>query len=471
MSDDSNVVLVLSNRLPVTAIETVAGKKWQRSSGGLATGLSQLGRHCTVRWYGWSGGKDESREVVDLTHWEGASLSAVPLNEEEVGQYYRGYCNSVLWPMLHGMTENVETAEDYWHQYVRVNIRFAHSVLGEMATATRIWVHDFHLMMVPQLLRGHVAYRGAPIAFFLHTPFPTAPEFLQIGEHAALIHGVLGADVIGFHTEEYAENFLEVVAALGYSVTDSEVQMGTHVARVAVRPMGIDTDAFTRLGSDPDVLEDVARLRRTHKKILLGVDRLDYTKGIPQRLVAFETLLYQRPELRGRVSLLQIAVPTRADAGAYIDLRNVVEESVKRINQTFGTPAWTPVEYLYDTVDVHTLAALYRAADVMLVTPSRDGLNLVAKEFVATRVDGDGVLILSKFAGAAKELTSALQVDPHAITDLVEALQRAITMPLSERNRRMREMLRAVTDNAIGNWIRYFVGSSTSERKPRVAAL
>jgi len=453
-------VLVASNRLPVTAIREGSKVRLARSSGGLVSGLRHLENSWPVRWYGWSGVSNDAQRAEELSLRAGAALVAVPMNDSEVDGHYRNYCNSLLWPVLHGMSENVVCEPGAWQHYARVNVRFADALLADLRPGDRVWVHDYHLLLVPQLLRMRTAALDNRVAFFLHTPFPEPEEFTQVAQHAELVRGMLGADVIGFHTEEYAQNFLNVAQALGYEVRDRAVLVGGRSAQVTVRPMGLDAESFVRLGSDPDVLHEVQRLRRTHKRILLGVDRLDYTKGIPQRLLAFEALLHDRPELRGEVSLLQIAVPTRSESPSYMELRSVVEEIVERVNRSYGTSSWTPIEYLYDTIDLNTLAALYRAADVMLVTPCRDGLNLVAKEFVATRVDGDGVLVLSKFAGVAKELTSALFVDPHAVSDLASALYDAITMSLPERKRRMKKMIAAVTSNSINGWIRHFVGEA-----------
>lgn len=450
-------VLIASNRLPVTAIKQAGGIRLGRSSGGLAAGLRHIEQNWRVRWYGWSGITNQARAPEELSVRAGASLIAIPLNELEVDRYYRHYCNGLLWPALHGMFENVACPSDSWQEYVAVNRRFAHALLNDMRPGDRVWIHDYHLLLMPEMLRHGAGQLDNQIAFFLHTPFPRAEEFARIEGHKSLIEGMLHSDVIGFHTDEYASNFREAACMIGCDVRGDSIVMGSRSTRLTVRPMGLDTETFGRLGADPAILDNVKTLRSTHRRILLGVDRLDYTKGIPQRLLAFETLLENRPELRGEVSLMQIAVPTREDSPGYDELKNVVESIVERVNRNYGTSQWLPIEYLYDTVDLNTLAALYRAADVMLVTPSRDGLNLVAKEFVATRVDGDGVLVLSKFAGVAKELTSAVFVDPHRIGELAETFYRAITMAMPERRRRMKQMMQSVSGNGINAWVRYFV--------------
>ncbi len=458
---DDPRVLIASNRLPVTVVREAGHVRLRRSSGGLASGLRRVARNWPVRWYGWNGLASDEECPRAFGALKGQALVSVPLTSAEVSGFYSEYCNSMLWPVLHGMWDNVAVSDDSWRRYTAVNMRFAEAILSDCRPSDRIWVHDYHLFLLPQLLRKLRRDSETPIAFFLHTPFPRPDVFARIPQSRALIHGILGADLIGFHTAEYAAHFRDAARDAGYVVTNDSVIVDGREARITVRPMGIDADAFAQLGNDPEVIEEAGRLRASYKKILLGVDRLDYTKGIPQRLLAFEMLLQNQPELCGQVSLIQIAVPTRTDSACYQDLRRIVENTVAHINGKYGRSGWTPIEYLYDTVDLNTLGTLYRAADVMLVTPCSDGLNLVAKEFVATRTDGDGVLVLSKYAGAAKELTSALQVDPHRLRDLADAFYCALTMTMPERKRRMAALMRAITANGVDSWIDSFVGGDS----------
>jgi trehalose 6-phosphate synthase/phosphatase len=386
---------------------------------------------------------------------ESGPMVGISLDESEVSHFYRRYCNSVLWPTLHGWTDDPLPEPADWDTYYAVNLRYTEAILRQLQPGDRVWVHDYHLLLVPRMLRERVP--NVPVAFFLHTPFPEPAVFAHVPQSEKLLDGMLGANVIGFHTDAYARNFLAAVEAHGFRVRGNNVLDGKRRACVRTRPMGIDVDSFARLGTDPHVLAEVERIRNRETALLLGVDRLDYTKGIPQRLLAFECLLDEHPRLHGRVSFLQIAVPTREEITAYRDLREVVEELVRRINNRYGRPGWTPVDYLYGTVDVNTLASLYRAADVMVVTSRRDGLNLVAKEFIATRTDYDGVLILSKFAGAAQELTAALQVDPNRVGDLARVYYSALTMSDNERRSRMRELRRALENNGILQWAADFL--------------
>ncbi|MGQ0563043.1 MAG: alpha,alpha-trehalose-phosphate synthase (UDP-forming) [Gemmatimonadota bacterium] len=451
-------VVILSNRLPITARRDGATIRMIPSSGGLVAGLRQVAKRWPVVWLGWNGMAQDaadSGEVTRLDAWEGGSLGEIPLAGDEVSRFYRRYCNSVLWPILHGLEDDIPPDLEDWETYRRVNRRFADAALRQLRPGDRIWVHDYHLLLVPALIRERAP--DVPIAFFLHTPFPEPRIFAEVPQHAELVSGMLGADVVGFHTEEYSWNFMCAATAAGHRTIGRNIIAGGRRTAVKTRPMGIDVNSFARLGNDPDVLAEVARLKTAEPALLLGVDRLDPTKGIPQRLLAFECLLDQHPELRGYVSLAQIAVPSREEIKAYRDLKQVVESLVERINRRFGRPSWTPVHYLYDTVDLNTLVSLYRATAVMVVTPQRDGLNLVAKEFIATRSDGDGVLILSKFAGAAAELRSALTVNPNHVTELANVYYQALTMPPAERRRRMLEMRRVIDANNVIGWASEFL--------------
>jgi trehalose 6-phosphate synthase/phosphatase len=450
-------VLIAANRLPVTATLRAGTVEFTRSAGGVASGLERVASRLPTVWFGWHGLPAEAAGQSSQLSRFGKGLIEIPLTRNEIERFYRGYANGVLWPALHGWSEESCGDPIDWKIYQQVNSRYANAILDDLDGSDRVWVHDYHLLLVPQLLRAQAA--DASIAFFLHTPFPTPEEFLAIPQAPQLIDGMLGADTIGFHTRDYVRNFLETAAHFGYSIDDNTVRIGSRAVQVKHAPMGIDCVEFTRLASDPQVLSELARLQSTKAPVMmLGVDRLDYTKGIPNRLLAFEHLLETHAELHKRVSLVQIAVPTREEIAAYQDLRHVVEQLVERINQRFGSASWLPVDCLFASVDLPTLVALYRAADVMLVTPQRDGLNLVAKEFVASRVDGSGVLVLSQFAGVANELTAALQVDPNRVARLSAGLYAALQMPIPERRRRMRQMRRAVLCNSIFHWANECIG-------------
>ncbi len=449
-------VLLVSNRLPVIG---AAGHGSPRaSSGGLVTGLREVARRWPVVWFGWDGVARQQGVVASesVQPWEDGHLVALSMTEPEVARFYRRYCNSTLWPVLHGRTDDPPPDEEDWQTYRAMNERYAEAVLRQLRPGDRVWVHDYHLFLVPGLVRDRRP--DVPVGFFLHTAFPEPEVFRMIPQSGQLLEGMMGADTLGFHTAAYAESFLRTARAMGYT-TRGEVVEADRPVQVKVHPMGIDFEAFTRLGSDPEVIEEAEDVRAGRGQVLLGVDRLDYTKGIPQRLLAFEALLEQHPRLRGHVTLMQVAVPSREEIPAYRELKDVVEKLVQRINGTFRQPDWMPVEYFYGSVDLTTLVALYRAADVMVVTPVRDGLNLVAKEFIATRADGDGVLVLSRFAGAASELDAALQINPNRVNDLARAFHRALIMPPPQRHRRMHALRRAVASNNVFDWAGNFLDS------------
>ena len=449
-----SLVIMASNRLPVTATRGADGVRLRTSDGGLISGLREVAQRWPVLWFGWDGLARRSDDPENGPALR-AGVVGISLAESEVEHFYRRYSNSTLWPILHGLLGDASVAPEDWTTYERVNRRFAESMLPHLRPGDRVWVHDYHLFLLPRFLRE--ALPGLRISFFLHTPFPTAREFARLAQHRALLQGILASDVIGFHTEPYAQNFVNAAQELGYRGVKSTLHVDGRAVQIKSQPMGIDAIGLSSLSNTSEVKADADRIRQSNRALLLGVDRLDYTKGIPQRLLAYEQLLTDHPELHERVSFMQVAVPTRQEIGAYRDLREVVDELVHRINGRFGTPAWLPIEFLHDRVDLRTLVTLYRAADVMVVTSQRDGLNLVAKEFVAARPDGDGVLVLSQFAGAAEELRAALLVNPSHIEGLADTYYRALTMPEFERRNRMRQLRSAVESNTIFRWAAEFL--------------
>jgi trehalose 6-phosphate synthase/phosphatase len=425
----------------------------RRSSGGLATGLRGVHERANSLWIGWTGLPDGQAPEVRSTlgmKMRDAGAIAVSLDEDEIDGFYRRYANGVLWPLLHDLPMRSEFG--HWTTYRRVNERYADTAARHARPGDRLWVHDYQLMLVPQLLRERRP--DVRIGFFLHSPFPKPETFTSLPHAAALLEGLLGADIVGFHTREYARHFLAAVRTLlPYSVSADQITVGERQVSALAWPMGIDVASFEAYAEAPAVVSEAKRIRGDGF-LFLGVDRLDYTKGIPQRLVAFERLLDTRPELHGQVRLLQLAVPSRED----------VEGLVARINARFSRPDWTPVEYQHRSVDVETLVTLYRAADVMLVTSLRDGMNLVAKEFVAARVDCDGILILSEHAGAASELRTALLVDPHDVDALAGTYEAALAMSPTERWVRMRRLRRAVRMNDVHRWAAFFIEALRAPR-------
>ncbi|MEP6551712.1 MAG: trehalose-6-phosphate synthase, partial [Gemmatimonadales bacterium] len=435
--------LIVSNRLPVTARIVNGEVRLQQSNGGLATGLRSVHEHEGGLWIGWSGltdGAAVSAHHVLASRLRDIGALSVPLSEEEVAGYYRGYSNSALWPVLHDCLRQPLVGRRDWELYRAVNERYADVVAQHLRAGDRVWIHDFHLMLLPRLVRDRCP--GARVGFFLHTPFPPAESFATLGQASELLDGVLGADLIGFHTDDYGRHFTAAVRLMsGHPAAGDETEADARLSSVFTCPMGIDVPFFAAWARKPAVIAEAARIRGDGEgPLFVGIDRLDYTKAIAERVRAFERLLELEPNLRGHARLIQVAVPSREDASGYAENRRAVEAMVARVNYRYGDDEWTPVEYWYTSVDTTTLVALYRAADVMLVTPVCDGMNLVAKEFVACRDDEDGVLVLSSRAGAAAELHAAVLTDPRDLDDMVRAYRVALDMPAVERRVRMRHL-------------------------------
>jgi trehalose 6-phosphate synthase/phosphatase len=459
-----NRVLIVSNRLPVSVVREGGQIQLQRSSGGLATGLQGVHARSRGIWVGWPGdGGDldgpEGRALAE--HWSAWRLAPVPLRAAEVEGFYEGFCNGVLWPVLHYLVGELPYHFPGFQLYEAINRRFADAVVAQHRPGDLVWVHDYQLMLVPQMVRERLP--DARIGFFLHVPFPAADLFRVLPFREKLLAGLLGADLIGFHTAAYMRHFASTtLRTLGLPLDVDHLRWQGRMVRVGVFPMGVDVQDLERLARSPAVEGRVRVVRGEgprRLKIFVGIDRLDYTKGIPRRLLAFEQMLRQHPELRGRVKLLQVAVPSRTRVDRYRAFGDLVHTLIGRINGAFGTPDWTPVHYINRNEPPEEVVSLYRAADVLLVTPLRDGMNLVAKEFVASRVDEDGVLVLSEFAGAASELAEAVQVNPYDIEGTAEAFHRALIMPADERQSRMRALRRRVRSHDVGRWSEEILGS------------
>ena len=465
-------VLLVSNRLPVTVHAGEDGPRLDPSAGGLATGLRGPHERSRGVWIGWAGdleGLEEGARGKLRRELEGQGLVPVELSGEEVRRYYEGFSNGVLWPLFHYEINRLPLVVEDWDVYEAVNQRFADAVVAQYRPGDVIWVHDYQLMRVPALVRRQIP--EARIGFFLHIPFPASEVFRTLPHRDRLLAGLLGADLIGFHTASYMRHFSSSVLRILGAVCDVDrVHWEGSEVRLGVFPMGVDAEAFARTAATPAVLEQVRELRSEDGvQLLLGIDRLDYTKGIPRRLLAFERLLGHHPELRERVRLIQVAVPSREDVVAYRDFRSLTDELIGRIHGAFATPRWVPVHWIYRALSREEVVALYRAADVLLVTPIRDGMNLVAKEFVASRIDEDGVLVLSEFAGAAAELAEAVTVNPFDVEATAEAFHRALCMPEEERHTRMHALRRRVLAFTADRWADRFL-ATLAELPPRGGA-
>ncbi|MBI4860966.1 MAG: bifunctional alpha,alpha-trehalose-phosphate synthase (UDP-forming)/trehalose-phosphatase [Candidatus Riflebacteria bacterium] len=463
-------LLIVSNRLPVSTKVEHGKLSVVPSAGGLATGLKGPHEESGGLWIGWPG--DTSR--LDKGQIEGLErelldLRAVPcyLSPGEVRAYYDGVSNGFLWPLFHYLLDKIPYSTSEWDAYRQVNERFATLTANHYRPGDTVWVHDYQLALVPSLLREMIP--EARIGFFLHIPFPATEVFRIFPWREELLLGLLGADLVGFHTLSYARHFgNSLIHILGLTPDVDRVRSGGRTVRFGAYPMGIDFITFDRLARTESVRAEVARLRYENQdlRLLLGVDRLDYTKGIPRRLLSIERLLQKHPELRGRVRLIQVAVPSREHVDEYESFTSEVNGLVGRINGAFGTATSTPVHYLHQSVSQKDLLALYAATDVMLVTPLRDGMNLVAKEFVAARTDEDGVLVLSEFAGAAAEMAGALLVNPYNVDAIADATRVALLLPEQERRARMRAMRQRIEQFDVHRWARTFLGDLRQENDP-----
>ena len=455
-------LLIVSNRLPVTLRCDAGGVSLERSAGGVATGLSAPHESGEGLWIGWPGdvsSLDAAQREALNRHLAELRLVPVHLSPKEVERYYEGFSNGILWPLFHYLLDQIPRAIENWDAYEAANERFAETIAEHHRPGDLVWVHDYQLMLVPERLRRRVP--DARIGFFLHIPFPASEVFRTLPFRGHLLQGLLGADLIGFHTASYIRHFeSSLLRLLGITSDLGRVQVDGREVHLGIFPLGIDFQAFSTAGADPSMDAEVRALGAgPGTQLLLGVDRLDYTKGIPRRLLAFERLLDRHPELCGRIRLLQIAVPSREGVKAYREFRDETDALIGRIHGAFATPHWVPIHYLHRSVSQRELVTLYRAADVMLVTPLRDGMNLVAKEFVASRIDEDGVLVLSEFAGAASEMAEAIHVNPYDIDGTAEAYHRALTMPAAERCARMRSLRKRVAANDVSRWLRRFLGA------------
>ncbi len=468
-------LLIVSNRLPVTVHRNHGEFSITKSSGGLATGMKGPHERSDSLWLGWPGdvGRRDDRERASLGK-KLAELRTVPvfLTQTQIRRYYEGFANGILWPLFHYLTDRLDS--DVWRDwktYAEVNQLFAETIAEHYEPGDTVWVHDYQLALVPVLLRQLIP--EATIGFFLHIPFPSSDVFRILPWRTEILEGMLGADLLGFHTYTYLRHFSRSVnLILGLDVDGDHLHYSDRDVRLGVFPMGIDATEFSRVADSEDIVAEVRKIRSesSGQKLLLGIDRLDYTKGLPRRLLAIDRLLTREPSLRGKVRLVQVVVPSRSKVESYKAYRQELDEMVGRINGAHGTVNAVPVHYLYHSISQEQLVALYKAADVMLVTPLRDGMNLVAKEFVASRTDEDGVLILSEFAGAASELAEALIVNPYDSDGVATAILRAFDMPKEERATRIRGLRRRVQSNDSFHWANAFLETLDDTRKDRGVA-
>jgi trehalose 6-phosphate synthase len=480
-STGATAFLVVSNRLPYDIGRAASTHK--RNVGGLVNALEPVFTERGGTWIGWDGitlpNVRAVEEVLARPHTlrlpSGLTLCGVPLSERDVARYYNGLCNRALWPVLHDFLGQGTFDPDDWERYVRVNRRFAEVTLSRTRRGDRVWVHDFQLTLLPRSLR-ELGFAGR-VDFFLHTPFPPAEIFRTLPWRLEILRGMLAADATVFHIPRYRDNFADAavsIAGAAASGPDAEGRIDLRHAegatRIAAEPIGIDVGAITAVAASRPAQVRARRIRAAYggRPIVFGAERLDYTKGILERLHAVERMLRLHPEMAGSFVLVQVVVPSRHVVEEYRRMKRDIDREVGRINGEFGVDGWQPIHYGYRSLDREELIAHYLAASVALVTPLRDGMNLVAAEFVASRVDLGGALVLSEFAGISEVLDGAVLVNPNDVDALAAAVRGALAMGAEERRARMERLRPAVLANSAQDWAArcLAVGSPMSDAIP-----
>ncbi|MCK4304136.1 MAG: trehalose-6-phosphate synthase [Candidatus Eisenbacteria sp.] len=472
-----NRLIIVSNRLPVVLTRGENGS-WdvRPGSGGLVTALAPVLRNRGGIWIGWPGtvqAEDLHLEelLAEATRDSGYSLRAVALTEEEQAKYYQGFSNEIIWPLFHDLQSNCNYDPDYWFTYQKVNRRFADVIAENSAPHDFIWIHDYHLMAVAKELR--VMGIRARCGFFLHIPFPSPDIFLKLPWRFQVLSDLLEFDLLGFQTLRDRRNFVQCIRALAKEVAVvSRGQMTTlHVegrqVRVGAFPISIDYAEFADHSATQEVADTAWYIHEDlpQRKIILGVDRLDYTKGIPQKLDAFRTALRKFPDLHEKIVLVQVVVPSRFNIPKYLDLKTEIERKVGEINGEFTRSGWVPIHYIYRNLNRRELLAYYRTAEIALITPLKDGMNLVAKEYCASNLEHNGVLILSEFAGAVAQLQKgAMVVNPYDVEGVGRVIYQAVCMSAEERRFRMRRLRHSIRKRDVYWWVNSFLQAAISKR-------
>ncbi len=452
--------IIVSNRLPVSLQHKKGKFSFKPSAGGLATGLGSIYKEGDNIWIGWPGNDVDDpiqrEEIKEELHT--LKMAPVFLSKKEIEEYYEGFSNETLWPAFHYFTQYINYEQDHWDAYVKVNQKFCDAILEKAEDDDTIWVHDYQLLLLPQLLRNKLP--NATIAFFQHIPFPSYEIIRMLPWRKEILEGMCGSDLIGFHTYDDMRHFLSSVGRiLGLSSESGYIQDESRLIHVDSFPMGIDYGKFADQAKDPKTLEIVRRYKHTlgNQKLLLTIDRLDYSKGIPQRIKIFDSLLQNHPEFHGKVAMIMVVVPSRDKVKSYQELKEEIDTLVGRINSTYATLNWIPVNYFYRSFPFEELSAFYNLSDIALVTPLRDGMNLVCKEFVASKTDKKGVLILSEMAGASKELQDAVLVNPNNSDGVVAAIKEALSMSEAEQIKRIGKMQESLKRYDIFQWVKVFI--------------
>ena len=470
-----NRLIVVSNRLPF-ALDSTGEDLWTVTPavGGLVSAIEPVLRERGGTWIGWPGiaGEIPKEPLVEATRYAGYKVVPVSLSETERDEFYYGYSNEVIWPLFHDLQNFCNFEPAFWQAYKQVNVRYADAIAQSAQPDDFIWVHDYHLMYVAQALREQSVDRKlSALTFFLHIPFPPYDIFAKLPQQQRLLRALLQFDLLGFQTRRDLRNFLQCVRRVIFDakvVSRRELQLirfEKREIRVGHFPIGIDFDSFEHGAKSETVEQRAQRLRVTFPgcQLILGSDRLDYSKGIPERLRAFRTALERHPELRGRVILIQVVVPSRVEIPRYHEFKERIDRLVGDINGRFSTSTWLPVQYHFRSLDRDDLLAHYRACDIGFVTPLKDGMNLVAKEYCACRIEENGVLILSQFAGAAEQLKSgAVLVNPYDVEQMADTILTAFRMSEAERSARMKRMRRVVSHEDVFLWVDSFLKAGAS---------
>lgn len=470
-------LIIISNRLPFIIAKEDDKLSLKPGSGGLTTALAPVLRDRGGIWIGWPGTVDvDEHEITDLfeknQYDQGFLFSAVFLNKEDISLYYEGFSNEIIWPLFHDLQTQCHFVPEYWKAYERVNSKFADTVIKQVQPEDFIWVHDYQLMLVGQEIRK----RGVnhKIGFFLHIPFPPLDIFLKLPWRFQIINALLQYDLIGFQTMRDKRNFIQCVRTL---IQDAHIinnrSMHMHMCkinqrevRIGVFPISIDYHEFERAAASKKVAEDIKTLKKSayNQTLVFSVDRLDYTKGILTRMEAIRRFLIDHPEFHKKIQFLQLVVPSRAEIPKYHQLKEEINRLVGEINSHITHEGWVPIHHLYRSFERNELIAYYRASNIVLITPVKDGMNLVAKEYIASNIEEDGVVILSEFAGAAAQLNrEAILVNPYDIIGVAEAIYTVVTMPTGERRKRMRKMRRDVKKYDIFWWVENFLNAAFSK--------
>ena len=469
-------IVLVSNRLPINISTKNRRIIIESSVGGLATGMSSVHKYYETKWIGWPGIDFESTDIslIEEINRELAQKNCVPvyLNQNEMDNYYFGFSNRTIWPLYHYFSQYAEYETTFWESYVEVNSRFAEKVLECVKDDDIIWIHDYHLQLLPKMIKD--AKPNMTIGFFLHIPFPSFELFRSLPWRKEIIEGLLGADLVGFHAYDYERHFISSVRRLlGYDINLNQISFENRMVKVDSFPMGIDYEKYNKaavkqLKSNGKEKSKIAgdiehRLALSHGlKFILSIDRLDYTKGIANRLRAYEYFLEKYPVFHNKVSLIMLCVPSRSNVEQYQLMKSEVDELVGRINGKYASINWTPVLYFYRSLPFNNLIELYLYSDIALITPIRDGMNLVAKEYLATKINHKGVLILSEMAGAAKEMGEALLINPNNYSEIADALKTAIQMPEKEQAERISAMQNRLQRYTVEKWTKDFISSLTS---------